>query len=61
MRDFIRAMQNGEVQGMPIGLRDKVWTKDELDGTRVTKLDSSAGPRTSRLLQLLFFERILNQ
>jgi len=45
--DFIEAMRANEVGGMPIDLRDKVWTDDELANARVFKLDDSYGPQRS--------------
>ena len=45
--DFAEALRNGEVRGLPIGVRDKVWTERELSEVRAMKLDSSAGPQRS--------------
>jgi|GEM_PF-3880486 len=45
--DFVESMRAGEVDGVPLDLRDKVWTNEELANTRVIKLDDSYGPQRS--------------
>jgi len=46
-KDFSRQLRAGRVEGLPIDLRDKVWTKEELSTVEVLTLDDSYGPQRS--------------
>jgi len=45
--NFVEAIRAGEVDGLPVDLRDKVWSDEELANARVIKLDDSYGPQRS--------------
>ena len=46
-KDFTWELRAGQVEGLPIGLRDKVWTEEELSTVEVLTLDDSYGPQRS--------------